>query len=140
MRRAIRPHAVRVDTGVAADGRCGWIEPVRSGHNRSTRRHSREGAMLEMHVTRNRPGLRRTSLPPHRSSNESRHDRNHLRRRGSARGWLHGPRPRRGYSHQAEAIGELHEQVRDAVRCHFDPEAAPRLIRLHLVRDEVIAA
>lgn len=41
---------------------------------------------------------------------------------------------------QAETVGGLHEQVRDAVRCHFDPEAAPRLIRLHFVRDEVIAA
>jgi len=26
------------------------------------------------------------------------------------------------------------------VRCHFDPETAPRLIRLHLVKDEVIPA
>ncbi|MCU0836163.1 MAG: 2-oxoisovalerate dehydrogenase [Chromatiaceae bacterium] len=45
-----------------------------------------------------------------------------------------------GIHSQAETVGELHEQVRDAVRCHFDPEAAPRLIRLHFVRDEVIAA
>jgi hypothetical protein len=32
---------------------------------------------------------------------------------------------------EAETLDELREMVRDAVRCHFDPEAAPRLIRLH---------
>lgn len=41
---------------------------------------------------------------------------------------------------QAETAAELHERVRDAVRCHFDGDAAPKLIRLHFVRDEVIAA
>jgi len=41
---------------------------------------------------------------------------------------------------QAETMPELHERVRDAVRCHFDPGVQPKLIRLHFVRDEVIAA
>ena len=41
---------------------------------------------------------------------------------------------------QAETESELHTQVRDAVRCHFDDGAAPKLIRLHFVRDQVIAA
>jgi hypothetical protein len=41
---------------------------------------------------------------------------------------------------EAETVKELHAQVRDAVRCHFDPGSAPKLIRLHFVRDEVIAA
>lgn len=41
---------------------------------------------------------------------------------------------------EAETVEELHTQVRDAVRCHFDAAAAPKLIRLHFVRDEVIAA
>lgn len=41
---------------------------------------------------------------------------------------------------EAETVEELHAQVRDAVRCHFDPGSAPKLIRLHFVRDEVIAA
>ena len=40
---------------------------------------------------------------------------------------------------EADDLSNLHEQVRDAVRCHFDPDQAPRLIRLHFVRDEVIA-
>lgn len=41
---------------------------------------------------------------------------------------------------EAETMDELREMVRDAVRCHFDPECAPRIIRLHLVKDEVIPA
>jgi hypothetical protein len=41
---------------------------------------------------------------------------------------------------EAESLEALREAVRDAVRCHFDEGAAPALIRLHYVRDEVIAA
>jgi len=41
---------------------------------------------------------------------------------------------------QAETAAELHERLRDAVRCHFDDGMAPKLIRLHFVRAEVIAA
>ncbi len=41
---------------------------------------------------------------------------------------------------EAESLDHLHNRVRDAVRCHFDESNAPKLIRLHFVRDEVIAA
>lgn len=43
---------------------------------------------------------------------------------------------------QAETEDELREMVREAVRCHFDDDEPdrPRVIRLHFVRDEVIAA
>lgn len=41
---------------------------------------------------------------------------------------------------EADNLGELHERAREAVRCHFDDGKAPKLIRLHYVRDEVIAA
>jgi hypothetical protein len=41
---------------------------------------------------------------------------------------------------QAEDATALHAAVRDAVRCHFDEGSAPTLIRLHFVRDEIIAA
>ena len=41
---------------------------------------------------------------------------------------------------QADTLDELKSMVQDAVRCHFDPSSAPRIIRLHLVRDEVIPA
>jgi hypothetical protein len=41
---------------------------------------------------------------------------------------------------QAETIDELKTMVRDAVRCHFDEGARPSVIRLHLVKDELIPA
>ena len=42
---------------------------------------------------------------------------------------------------QAADMESLKEKVRDAVRCHFpDENSRPKLIRLHSVRDEVIAA
>lgn len=41
---------------------------------------------------------------------------------------------------EADDLDGLRDQVRDAVRCHFDEDAAPKMIRLHHVRDEVIAA
>jgi len=40
---------------------------------------------------------------------------------------------------EADTLDELSEQVRDAVRCHFDEEVRPKTVRLHFVRDEVIA-
>jgi len=33
---------------------------------------------------------------------------------------------------------ELKTIMQDAVRCHFEPQNAPRLIRIHLVKDDVI--
>ncbi|WP_416672378.1 type II toxin-antitoxin system HicB family antitoxin [Egbenema bharatensis] len=41
---------------------------------------------------------------------------------------------------QGETIEELREMVRDAVQCHFEEDQRPKLIRLHIVRDEVIAS
>ncbi|NJP08664.1 MAG: 2-oxoisovalerate dehydrogenase [Leptolyngbyaceae cyanobacterium RU_5_1] len=41
---------------------------------------------------------------------------------------------------QGETLAELREMVRDAVQCHFEDEQRPKLIRLHIVRDEVIAS
>jgi hypothetical protein len=40
---------------------------------------------------------------------------------------------------EAEKYAELHAKVRDAVLCHFDEGEAPRIIRLHFVRDELLA-
>jgi hypothetical protein len=39
---------------------------------------------------------------------------------------------------QADSMEELKRNVREAVQCHFDEGKAPRVIRLHTVRDEVI--
>ena len=41
---------------------------------------------------------------------------------------------------EADDIESLHEMVRDAVRCHFDEGQRPRVIRLHFVKEDVIAA
>ena len=39
---------------------------------------------------------------------------------------------------QADTMEELKANVREAVHCHFDEGQAPSVIRLHMVRDEVI--
>ncbi|MGE5168050.1 MAG: 2-oxoisovalerate dehydrogenase [Deltaproteobacteria bacterium] len=41
---------------------------------------------------------------------------------------------------EADTLDALRSNVRDAVRCHFDEGQGPRLIRLHFVHDEVLAA
>jgi hypothetical protein len=41
---------------------------------------------------------------------------------------------------EAESLDELKKKVQDAVRCHFEEKDRPALIRLHLVKDEVIPA
>ena len=41
---------------------------------------------------------------------------------------------------EADDLETLQAEVRDAVLCHFEDEALrPRVIRLHLVRDRLIA-
>ena len=40
---------------------------------------------------------------------------------------------------EADDLTSLREQVRDAVICHFDEGKAPRVVRLHFVRDDLIA-
>lgn len=40
---------------------------------------------------------------------------------------------------EAENLDALRQQVRDAVSCHFNDGKTPRVIRLHFVRDEMLA-
>lgn len=40
---------------------------------------------------------------------------------------------------QGEDWNELKKMAREAVLCHFDETETPKVIRLHQVRDEVIA-
>lgn len=40
---------------------------------------------------------------------------------------------------EADTLAELHAQVRDAVLCHFEDTERPKMIRLHFVREEVLA-
>lgn len=40
---------------------------------------------------------------------------------------------------EADDVESLHRQVRDAVHCHFEDGNAPQIIRLHFVKEEVLA-
>lgn len=40
---------------------------------------------------------------------------------------------------EADSYEELKEAVKDAVQCHFEDDNMPKMIRLHLVKEEVIA-
>ncbi len=46
-----------------------------------------------------------------------------------------------GYSifTEGETIEDIREAVRNAVVCHFEQEEMPAFVRLHFVKDEVIA-
>jgi hypothetical protein len=41
---------------------------------------------------------------------------------------------------EADDLNDLHNQIRDAVFCHFEEARRPHKIRLHFVSEEVIAA
>ena len=47
-----------------------------------------------------------------------------------------------GYSifSEADPMDELKEAVRDAILCHFRDEDTPKVVRLHLINDEVMPA
>jgi len=40
---------------------------------------------------------------------------------------------------EADTLAELPSKVRDAVKCHFEEGKVPKIVRLHHVREEVIA-
>ena len=39
---------------------------------------------------------------------------------------------------EGDNLKDLQENIRDAVRCHFDSDKVPKVIRLHFVREEII--
>jgi hypothetical protein len=39
---------------------------------------------------------------------------------------------------EADSFAALKKTVQDAIQCHFEAKEMPRLIRLHMVKDEVI--
>ena len=41
---------------------------------------------------------------------------------------------------EADDMPALRSAVQEAVHCHFDAGAAPRVIRLHIVREEVLSS
>lgn len=40
---------------------------------------------------------------------------------------------------EADTLDELHKNVREAVQCHYEEGQEPKVIRLHFVREEVLA-
>ena len=41
---------------------------------------------------------------------------------------------------QADTLDELREMIVDAVQWHFEEADRPKVIRLHIIRDEVLAS
>jgi hypothetical protein len=41
---------------------------------------------------------------------------------------------------EGDSLDELRRNVREAVECHFDDGQAPSIIRLHIVREEILSA
>ncbi len=39
---------------------------------------------------------------------------------------------------EADNLDQLHEMVRDAVKCHFDEDKRPKVVRLHFVHEETL--
>jgi hypothetical protein len=40
---------------------------------------------------------------------------------------------------EAETMDQLKENIREAVRCHYEDNNTPPIIRLHYVKDELIS-
>lgn len=40
---------------------------------------------------------------------------------------------------EGDDLENLRENIRDAVNCHFESEDKPKIIRLHFVREEILA-
>lgn len=39
---------------------------------------------------------------------------------------------------EAETVEDLKKMIRDAVKCHFESDKLPHIIRLHFVKEEVL--
>lgn len=39
---------------------------------------------------------------------------------------------------EAETIDELKKEIREAVECHFDTNDKPQIVRLHMVKEEMM--
>ncbi len=46
-----------------------------------------------------------------------------------------------GYSifTESDTLDTIREEIKDAVRCHFDEGQKPSIVRLHFIKEEVIA-
>lgn len=41
---------------------------------------------------------------------------------------------------EADSLPDLRRSIQDAVHCHFEDADRPKVIRLHIVQDEILAA
>jgi len=39
---------------------------------------------------------------------------------------------------EGDTIEDIKEAIKDAVKCHFEKEDLPKIIRIHFVKDEVL--
>jgi len=39
---------------------------------------------------------------------------------------------------EGDTIEDIKEAIKDAVKCHFEEEDLPKIIRIHFVKDEVL--
>ncbi|MVN21574.1 2-oxoisovalerate dehydrogenase [Mucilaginibacter sp. HMF7410] len=39
---------------------------------------------------------------------------------------------------EAETLDELKSEIREAVHCHFEEDQMPKIIRLHMVKEEIL--
>jgi hypothetical protein len=39
---------------------------------------------------------------------------------------------------EADTISALKEEIKDAVKCHFELDKLPKIIRLHTVKEEIL--
>ncbi len=39
---------------------------------------------------------------------------------------------------EADTLDELKAEIKDAVKCHFEADKLPKIIRLHLVKEEIL--
>ena len=39
----------------------------------------------------------------------------------------------------ADTIEDMRNNIKDAVKCHFEDDEMPKIVRMHFVRDEVFA-
>ncbi len=39
---------------------------------------------------------------------------------------------------EADSLEDLREEIREAVKCHFEDDSSPKVVRIHFVREEIL--
>jgi hypothetical protein len=58
----------------------------------------------------------------------------------AAEGGLNARAVNAGVFTEGDTLEDLRRNVREAVECYFDDGQAPKIIRLHIVREEILSA